>query len=175
MTPGELTGLLSADFYENFADQIASQVVDAGAVGVLYALITAPEAKHRILFRGAYVLERIYFRDSRLFEPHVEAFCRHDFAACRDASARRHFGKMMAHLLRDYTPPAAWLDAIAESAAQWAVEPDTKVAVRIWAVEVLKCCREKVPWVAQTWDDLMGAMEADSTPGIACRMRKSWK
>ena len=51
----------------------------------------------------------------------------------------------------------------------------TKVAVRIWAVEVLKHCRERVGWVAEAWDDLVETMAHGATPGIECRMRKSWK
>jgi hypothetical protein len=47
--------------------------------------------------------------------------------------------------------------------------------VRIWAVEVLKHCRERVGWVAEAWDDLVETMAHGATPGIECRMRKSWK
>jgi len=56
-----------------------------------------------------------------------------------------------------------------------AADPGTKVAVRIWAVEVLKHCRERVGWVAEAWDDLVETMAHGATPGIECRMRKSWK
>lgn len=46
-----------------------------------------------------------------------------------------------------------------------AVDPGTKVAVRIWAVEVLKHCRERVGWVAEAWDDLVETMAHGATPG----------
>ncbi|MFQ7386522.1 MAG: hypothetical protein ACLRM8_01335 [Alistipes sp.] len=83
---------------------------------------------------------------------------------------------------KDHGRPAGTLYArflfaerIAETAAQWAADPGTKVAVRIWAVEVLKHCRERVGWVAEAWDDLVETMAHGATPGIECRMRKSWK
>lgn len=181
MTEADLVKLLSERFYGNFADETARRVRDAGAVDLLYGVATAPHpelpkpVRQKVLFRSAYVLERIWFGAPEAFMSHVEEFCRQDFAACANASARRHFGKIMADLLGRYTPDSSSLERIAETAAQWAVDPGTKVAVRIWAVEVLKHCRERVGWVAEAWDDLVETMAHGATPGIECRMRKSWK
>lgn len=55
------------------------------------------------------------------------------------------------------------------------VSPEAKVAVKVWAVEVLKRCRERVGWVAESWDDIVETVALDATPGIESRMRKSWK
>lgn len=179
MTETDLIKLLSERFYENFADQAARRVLDADAVALLYAVVTAPPeglpapVRHKVLFRGAYVLERIYFGSRERFMPHAEVFCRRDFPACEDASAQRHFGKIMADLLTHYEPGADALGPIAEAAAAWAVDPGSKVAVRVWAVEILKRCRSRIGWVAESWEDIMEAMAHDATPGIRSRMRKS--
>lgn len=181
MTETDLIKLLSERFYENFADQAARRILEADAAGLLYAVVVAPPAelpnpvRHKVLFRGAYVLERIYFGSPELFKPHIDDFCRRDFAACADASARRHFGKIMADLLGRYTPGADSLERIAEAAAEWAVDPESKVAVRVWAVEVLAHCRDRVGWIAESWDDILEAIAQDATPGIESRMRKNWK
>lgn len=154
---------------------------DAGAVDLLYAVATAPHpelpgpVRQKVLFRGAYVLERIYFDAPEAFMPRAESFCRVDFAACANASAQRHFGKIMADLLGRYAPEPGDLERIAETAAGWAVSPEAKVAVKVWAVEVLKRCRERVGWVAESWDDIVETVALDATPGIESRMRKSWK
>lgn len=180
MTEAELVKLLSEPFYENYAGTVATRICDANAFNILYTVVTsgqdalAGSIKHKVLFRGAYVLERIYFDSPSLFMPYAASFCA-DFSACADASAQRHFAKIMAHLLHSYTPSQPCLEQIADSAALWAVEPKTKVAVRIWAVEVLKCCRNRVGWVADSWEDLVEAMAHDATPAILCRLRKSWK
>ena len=50
-----------------------------------------------------------------------------------------------------------------------------KVAVKIWAVEVLKHCRRRVGWVQEVWDDIVETMAHDATPGIEVRMRKNWR
>lgn len=182
MTRDELIALLSEPFYDNFADTVAARVMGEDAVELLYRTVVAPseglsrQVQHKVFFRGAYVLERISFAAPDRFEPFVETFCNRDFVACTDPSARRHFTKIMAHLLYGgLQPVAASLDAIAESAAQWAVEPGTKAAVRIWAVEVLTCCRERVDWVAESWDDILGMMAQDAPPSIMNRLRKCWR
>lgn len=180
MTRTELMALLSERWQEHFADEVASRILDAGALEDLYRLVTSPSAeipkpiRHKLLFRGAYVLERIYFRDRSAFGPHAEDFCRSAFPACTDPSARRHFGKIMIDLLEQAGPDARTLDRIAETAADWATEPQAKVAVRIWAIEVLKRCRGRVGWVEEAWEDLLASQASGTTPGIESRMRRSW-
>ena len=162
MTEAELVKSLSERFYSDFADTVARRVRDAGAVELLYRVATSSYANlpkpagHKAAFRSAYVLEKIYFAAPDVFMPFVGAFCDRDFPACTDRSAQRHFAKIMADLLGRYTPDSSSLERIAETAAQWAVDPGTKVAVRIW-------------------DDLVETMAHGATPGIECRMRKSWK
>ena len=56
-----------------------------------------------------------------------------------------------------------------------AVEPGRKVAVKIWAVEVLKLFRRRVGWVQEVWDDIETMASHDATPGIEVRMRKNWR
>ena len=179
MTRDELIALLSERFCANFADTLAARVTAADAVGLLYEVATArhealPAAvRNRFRFRSAYVLERIAVETPAEFAPLAGRFCRTDFPACRDASARRHFSKIMALLLPASACDAAALDRIAETAAEWAVAPGTKVAVQVWCVEILKYCRGRVPWVDEVWGDLLASL--GSTPAIASRMRSSWK
>lgn len=180
MTEEELLDLLQARFCDRFADIVAGRVLAADAVGVLYRVATAPHVtlpaavRHRVLFRSAYVLERTYFTARTAFLPHAEDFCRRAFPECRDASAKRCFGKIMSDLLGTAHPDAPTLERIAETAADWAVDPASKVAVRVWAVEVLKRCRGRVAWVAEVWDDVVEAQTRGATPGIASRLRRSW-
>ena len=110
MMEAELIKCLSERFYSDFADTVARRVRDAGAVGLLYEVVTSryeglPRAvRHKVAFRGAYVLEKIYFDAPDSFMPCAGKFCGTDFPACADPSARRHFAKVMACLL--YTSPS---------------------------------------------------------------------
>ena len=115
MTETDLVKLLSERFHENFADETARAVLGADGVELLYDLVAfrhgelPKPVRHKVLFRGAYVLERIYFTVPERFMPRAAAFCRRDFPACADPSARRHFGKIMADLLGRYVPePGRW-------------------------------------------------------------------
>lgn len=181
MNETALLGLLSERNAPRFAEKVARAVCDSGSVEVLYALITErasllPQAvRHRLLFRGACVLERIFSDRPGLFEPCIDRFCRRDFPSCGDESMKRLFGKMMARLLVNYRPEDSVLERIAEAAARWAVEPRAKVAVRIWAVEVLLQCRGRVAWLAEIEEELLAVIGRDASPGIAVRMRKRWR
>lgn len=181
MTESELVNLLQARFCEDFAGDAARRVLAADAVGVLYRVAVSPHAelpkatRHQLLFRAAYVLERIYFDAPEHFLPLAEDFCRRAFPECRDASAKRCFGKIMADLLDHHTPEPQVLGRIAECAADWATDPQSKVAVRIWAVEILKRCRERVEWVSGAWEDIVQIQACGATPGILSRMRTSWQ
>lgn len=209
MTREELTARLTGLFHGGLADAAAAEVLAADAAELLYDLVTgdcgamaAPE-RHKLRFRGAWVLERIFFAAPERFAPCEERFCRRDFAACTDPGARRSFAKMMARLLARRLPPllapperiaaadcaaippaarniaAGWaadsatLERIAAAAADWAADPATKAAVRIWCVEVLRQCRGRVGWVDAVWDDLLETLSRDTTPAIARRM-KGW-
>lgn len=181
MTERELIDGLSGPFEADFADRFARRLSGAEDLEALYRVVTAPResmtqaVRHRVAFRGAYVLEKVYFRNPAAFELFAERFCRVDFPACSDASARRHFAKIMADLLRRCIPKADWLEPIAAAAAEWAFGPEAKVAVKVWAVEILKYCRGQVAWIDRMWDDLMETLAREASPGIACRMRKSWR
>ena len=124
MTETDLVKLLSERFHENFADETARAVLGADGVELLYDLVAfrhgelPKPVRHKVLFRGAYVLERIYFTVPERFMPRAAAFCRRDFPACADPSARRHFGKIMADLLGRYVPEPEALERIAEAATE---------------------------------------------------------
>lgn len=181
MTQEELIAVLTGPFYAHFADKVAARVLAEGDWTMLYETAVAPPAslsaalRHRTAFRGAYVLERIYFLGPERFALFAERFCRTDFPACADPGARRSLAKIMAHLLRTVVPDDATLERIAACAAQWAIDPKTKIAVRIWCVEILRLCRERCPWIGELWDDLLEALSHDASPAIAARMRNSWK
>ena len=160
MTRGELAGLLMGPFGADTADRTARRVCAEdgdGAVGELYRLATQPDEelprplRRRVLFRGAWVLERIYF--GARFMPHAGSFCRRDFAAASDPGRRRLFAKIMADLLvrEERLCGGEELARIAEAAMQWAVDPAMPVSVKVWTLGLLRTCRGRVGWVADAW------------------------
>lgn len=178
MTRDELVRMLSERVGGDFAGEMARRVVEADAVAALYAVATDPAAalqrplREKVAFRSAYVLERLYFCWPERFMPHAERFCERDFAAASGMGVRRCFGKIMADLLRRFRPSDDAAERIAEAAAEWLADPSSPVAVKVWAFEVLECCRDRVAWVDGAWSDLLDLFARNATPGITCRLRR---
>lgn len=178
MTRDEVVRMLSGRAGEDFAGEMALRVVAADAVAVLYAVATDPATalphllREKVAFRGAYVLERLYFRWPERFMPHAERFCERDFAAASGRGVRRCFGKVMADLLRRFRPSDEAAERIAEAAAEWLADPSSPVAVKVRAFEVLERCRGRVAWVDGSWSDLLDLFARNATPGITCRLRR---
>lgn len=165
----------------DFAAAWRRRICAAQAAELLYEVATdshpmlSRPLRHRILFRSAYVLERICFEEPAHFAPCIVRFCRSGFHACADSGAQRSFAKIMAHLLATGCPDPQSLEPIAQTAMAWALDPRSKPAVRIWAVEVLKRCRKRVEWVAASWEDLLETLARDATPAVEARMRSGWR
>lgn len=178
MTRDEVVRMLSERAGEDFAGEMARRVVAADAVATLYAVATDPAAalprplREKVAFRGAYVLERLYFCWPERFMPHAERFCERDFAAASGRGVRRCFGKIMADLLRRFRPSDEVVERIAEAAAEWLSDPSSPVAVKVRAFEVLERCRDRVAWVDESWRDLLDLFARNATPGITCRLRR---
>ena len=171
---------MSNRFYEDFAVITSVKVVEMGAVDVLYQLATdnslqLPKSKKQsVLFRSAYTLDYIYFNHRELFTPFVERFCS-DFSSCENESAKRHFAKMMNDILKYHTPTTEQIELIAEAVAGWISDTKTKVAVKIWAMSILKALRNKVAWIDDIWDDLESIATQNATPAILVRLKRGWK
>ncbi len=181
MTETELIGALSGRRSAGLIDGLADRIRREASVGGLYRLVADPARwpvgadRSRILFRGGCVLERIYFADRAAFLPWAGDFCSRGFSACEHPGLRRLFAKIMADLLERLSPDTQSLEEIAETAAGWAAAPGTKIAVRIWAMEVLKRCRGRVAWVDDAWEDLLELQMQGASPGIEKRLRHSWR
>lgn len=174
-----LIELMTSMFYEDFAKIASAKVIEFDAVEDLYELATdgsldLPKAKRQaVIFRAAYVLDYIYFNRRELFEPFVARFC-DDFSLCDNESAKRHFGKIMADLLKYYLPTEVQIESIAGAAANWISEPKSKVAVKVWAMAILKSIKDKLAWVDDMWDDIEAVALRDSTQGLMVRLNRGW-
>lgn len=176
MTREDLIHLLTGNFYDDFARTIATKVVEENLVDELYSLavseIHLPKAqKEKLLFRAAYTLEFIFFNERMLFKPYENRFF-YDFINCTNNSAKRHFTKIMIHLLKKSVPSDC--DAIAEKCAEWAVDPVIRPAVKIGAVEVLFLLRERVVWIDELLPEIIELLELKNRPSLECRIKR-WR
>ena len=180
MTLEETIHILTDDFCEDFAADRARAAVGGGAVPHIYRLATGnvpaglpAVKKEQVNFRAAYVLERIFFDHPECFTPYRERFFS-DFPATDNESAKRHFSKIMLHLLKKQKPEAETCEKIAEACAAWTADPKTRVGVKVWAVEILLALRDEVAWLDEALPDIMEPLGRDPSPGMQVRLRR-WK
>jgi len=131
--------------------------------------------RDQIAFRCAYLFETLYFKDERILFYFKEDFAEL-LAAVTNESAKRHFGKILTDLLKNniLTFSENEYELLAETMASWAVAPHTRVAVQIWAFEILLLLREKADVSGETINYLLEILTQDSSPAMKCRLRR-WK
>lgn len=203
MTQDTLIAALSDQFKENFAAEMAAFVIEHDCVELLYNLAaerydaTAHHAvptnsvspiasdtpstlqlsrahRSKLTFRAAYTLETIYFYYPECFTKKMQRMFMSDFALTTNESAKRHFTKIMTHMLLSTTPTRAQADKIAHAAALWATESKAKCAVVIGAINVLHALSGRVDWIREILPDMIDAMSIDPSPAIRVRIRE-WR
>lgn len=179
MTTEAIRALCSSQFFKNFAEINSAYVVDNDGVEALFTLIeesaASPSGKanrESTGFRASYILEYIYFKYPLVFAPYEDRFVAL-FPLITDEGAKRHFGKMMANWLTSHQLDKVITEQIAEAAASWIIEPKVRVAVQIWAMEVLLSLRNQVEWIPDTIHNLMETLTVHATPAINVRL-KEW-
>ena len=200
MTKQEIISLLTADFYERFAEQSAGIITGSGSKEALFELLEetvryscltkrcedvnskdnylssiSREDLRKTEFRAAYVIEYIYFSDIRQFEPFYGRFFR-IFPLVRNESVKRHFTKIMAHILnRDkYHATDAECEAVATACVDWIINKKVKVAVQIWAIECLFILQHRVEWVKEILEDILQNLSVNPSPAMIVRLRR-WR
>ena len=173
--------LLLCDFEPGFGPRMGKMVVDNDwyqkAIDLAserweIPLSTIDRAK--VAFRAAYALENAFFIDQELFiAKYIDRFME-TFTLIKNSSAHRHFGKIMATLLHTQRlkPTIEQASFIAETTAQWLADPKSRVAVKIWALEILNLLAPQVEWVNELLPDAIGLLSINPTPGIRVRLRR---
>ncbi len=165
--------------YDNFVHTASSLVIKLNGVDELYLMATnkvrvkSKKEQQALLFRSAYTLEYIYFKYTSLFAPFVERFIV-DYSHCNNHSAKRHFTKMMADILKSHKPTPEQCEVIAYTTVSWIIEPKAKVAVKIWAMSLLKILKPDIVWLNETWEDLEESMKNGATAGVLVRAKRNW-
>lgn len=140
-----------------------------------YLRIRKKIEREQIAFRAAYLFETLYFRDKNNIQ-----FFKDDFASMlsevTNESSKRHFGKILTDVLKNnlLTFSKEEYEILTETVASWAVAPQTRVAVQIWAFEILMLLREKANIPEESIGYLLEIFAQDSSPAMKCRLKR-WK
>jgi hypothetical protein len=131
--------------------------------------------REQIAFRSAYLFETLYFKDKNIIH-----LIRDDFvtllAAVNNESMKRHFGKIVTDILKHniLTFTEEEYELMSQTVTSWAVAPKTRVAVQIWAFEILVLLQKKIQIEEETIGYLLEIFTRDSSPAMKCRVKR-WK
>ena len=136
-----------------------------------FALDLAFHDDPRVAFRGSWALEWAYYNDREAFRPYLAHFV-DNFLKAANPSVHRHYTKMlwdMQHrgmlVLDD-----GQAEQVAEKAFDLLIRPETKVAVKVWCMEILYDLSPRLDWVGeQLGEVLRRIMEDEPSRGIANR------
>ncbi len=182
MNTEELIELLSRRIYSDFAVQVSQIIIETNAMESLLCVANnnfttkAPQTtidRAKVVFRGAYALEYIYFNHHEYFKPYTKRFIEL-YPSCNNGSAHRHFAKIMVHLLQREKLSLKHKESIANATANWLCQEGTKIAVIAWAMAILKILRPEIPWIDQQWSELESIATKKDTPAIRVRKRRGW-
>lgn len=130
--------------------------------------------RQQIVFRCAYILEKIYFADPEIINHPDLKF----ISMClnvKNKSAMRHFSKILAHALHknQIIITHSERERIIEALADWVSDPRIKVAVKVWVFE----CFLELQKYSDTAREIIIAMwdlfSKNPTPGMIVRL-KQW-
>jgi len=140
-----------------------------------YLRVKKKTEREQNAFRCAYLFETLYFKDKQILFYLKDDFAKL-FASVTNESMKRHFGKIVTDLLKNniLTFSEADYELLAETAAAWTVAPRVRVAVQIWAFEILVLLRNKAKIDEETIRYLLEIFSQDSSPAMKCRLRR-WK
>lgn len=171
MTEEELAKILSAPFEEGCAERWADRLLERDRIGA--AMNLALGGKGVVPFRAAYALERAFERSPERLAPYYERFA-NDFSAAIHPSVWRHYGKIMAILLksRALTPTDEQAVRIAETAVERLIDESVPVGARVWSLDILHELRGRVRWIDQELPAIVDDLKTAPTPAMVSRLRR---
>lgn len=171
MTEAELEQILSVRFEEGCADQWGDLLLEQDLFEL--AMTLALRKKTVIPFRASYAMERAFLKAPERFEPYYERFLL-DFSVVKHPSVWRHYGKIMALLLKakKLTLTDEKVQQIAETAVIRLVDEAIPVGARVWSLDILYYLRKHVTWIDEELPTIIDDLKIAPTPAMVARLRR---
>ncbi|HNX21487.1 MAG TPA: hypothetical protein PKG88_03915 [Bacteroidales bacterium] len=131
-------------------------------------------ARQQIVFRCAYILEKIYFSYPGIINHPNLGFVQLCLIV-KNKSAMRHFSKIMAHALQknNLILSDSERDRIIEVLAEWVADPSIRVAVKVWVFECFLELQKESEIAKEVLVALWDLFSKNPTPGMIVRL-KQW-
>jgi hypothetical protein len=177
MTRKTLIEACIAEFTPNYANNWAAQVLSTRSLDTLIELIEesgkiglSKKDLEKVEFRSAYILEYVYFKEPESIIPYLKRFFEM-FPAVTNGSRRRHFAKIGFFVIkRGYSPHN--IEAIATACADWIIDLNTRVAVKIWALDILIEFTKTEKWIKDLLSEVIESLSKNPSAGMTVRLRR---
>ena len=174
MTPQQFTLAVRERFESGFAPRYGKTIVEDDLFGTALDLGLDPDPQ--TAFHAAYALEYAFFAAPERFVPFHARFVG-DFLAVPHPGVHRHYSKIMCSLLQ--TGSVVLSDEqrqrIAERTFDLLIDPKTRVAVKVWSMEILDSLSADLPWVDEQLEETIRFLMRDGSPGLCNRGAKICK
>lgn len=138
-----------------------------------YLTVQGPMKRQQIVFRSAYIFEKLYFANPTfLLHPKLKFF--ELLPILKNESAMRHFSKILADALE-----RGIVNLSEEEEFQllsvltiWCTEPKIRVAVKVWAYESIIVMSKKNKTAQELLCGLLDLFLENPGPAILSRMKK---
>lgn len=130
-------------------------------------------ARQQVVFRCAYILEKIYFANPEIIL-HPDLGFVQLCLIVKNKSAMRHFSKIMAHALQNKILKLSdsERELIIEVLAGWVADPNIRVAVKVWVFECFLELQKESEIAKEVVVALWDLFSQNPTPGMIVRLRQ---
>jgi hypothetical protein len=141
-----------------------------------YLFERGPVARQQIVFRCAYILEKIYFYHPPLLQDPKLNFIELCLIV-KNKSAMRHFSKILATALQNGQFPltSEQREQLIIALAGWASDPQIRVAVKVWVFECFIEFQKESETAREVIRDLWELFSINPTPGMVVRLKQWYK
>ena len=164
-------------FEPNFAKIWSEKVISTRSIHTLWGLIMeretlglSKEELEKIEFRAAYILETVYCKDPKLFDPFLYQLFEM-FPNVNNGSMRRHFAKICYLSIKKGNRPHN-IESIATACADWIIDPQTRVAVKAWALDMLTELAKIDNRIKELLPEVIATLNIRPSAGMLARLRK---
>lgn len=131
-----------------------------------------------IAFRAAWILENIFLQNPARYEPDLE-YLLSRMREIKHPGCQRHYVKILMHITSSKTLPAIKikletidLEPVVEQCFDWMINPKIKVAVKVFATDVLFNLSNRYPWIKEELANQVTFLLKNGSPAIQSRGRK---
>jgi len=131
-----------------------------------------------IAFRAAWILENLFLTNPIDYESDLQYIISR-IKEVKHESCQRHYAKIMMHMTSPKAPAVIKsklaqtdMEGVIEQCFDWMIDPAVKIAVKVFASEVLFNLRSRYPWIKDELADELPFLMRNGSPGIQSRGKK---